>query len=88
MTCRRPCLKGKQPHHEVVELEAGRIDIPEFAVLDGVVIAIASIVKNHKPKRFIELNFPYFSSSLVYSPKIEAGGSILRQLNAQLVLNS
>lgn len=66
-------VKNARHHHEV-EMEAGRIDVPAFAILDGVVTDIETIVKDAGAKRSIEFVFPHFSESLVYDPVVEIHG--------------
>ena len=63
--------KGKKPRLEEVELESGRIEVPEFAILDGNVQAIETKTKEAGIKRTIDFIFPYFSDSLVYDPIVE-----------------
>jgi|AntAceMinimDraft_12_1070368.scaffolds.fasta_scaffold08644_4 hypothetical protein len=73
MTSRRLCLEGKKPRHEVVELETGRIDVAEFAILDGVMADIDSTVKDRNTRRSLNFVFPHFYQSVVYDPTITAG---------------
>ena len=63
--------KGKKPRLEEVELESGRIEVPEFAILDGNVQTIETETKEAGGKRTIDFIFPYFSDSLVYDPLVE-----------------
>ena len=63
--------KGRKPRLEQVELESGRIEVPEFAILDGNVQTIETKTKEAGGKRTLDFIFPYFSDSLVYDPLVE-----------------
>jgi hypothetical protein len=66
----RPLPEGKKHRIEQVELEAGTIDVPSFAILDGVMTNITTDVTDRGGKRTIDFIFPYFADSLVYDPLV------------------
>ena len=62
--------ESRGPKRAAVEMEAGVIDVPEVAVVDGRVTAIASEATTRGRKRSVAFTFPRFEKSLVYDPVV------------------